>query len=215
MTNVLATVTLPFRTFIPEDVAVNTFSWACGTEADATGHIPGALLEFYNTVPSSNALYKYMSNHIDFTQARIKLYNFSDPEPRAPFYDALMGGTWGSPSATTALPSEVSLVASFAAAPASGETAARRRGRIYLGPLNTDAQIATTLTPSRPTAAFIHDVAVACDRMATTDDADAQWVVHSRANNAWYTIVSGWVDNAWDTQRRRGVAATSREKWSV
>lgn len=46
------------------------------------------------------------------------------------------------------------------------------------------------------------------------DEADAsliwQWRIWSPTNNNSVLIDNGWVDNAWDTQRRRGVEATAR-----
>jgi len=40
--------------------------------------------------------------------------------------------------------------------------------------------------------------------------ADWTWVVYSTVDNAMYPVDNGWVDNSWDTQRRRGVKPTAR-----
>jgi hypothetical protein len=43
---------------------------------------------------------------------------------------------------------------------------------------------------------------------------DWTWCLYSRKLDLMPEIVGGWVDNAWDIQRRRGYAATSRTTFS-
>ena len=43
---------------------------------------------------------------------------------------------------------------------------------------------------------------------------DQRIVLYSRANRSVYRITDNWVDNEWDTQRRRGTAATARQVWN-
>jgi hypothetical protein len=39
------------------------------------------------------------------------------------------------------------------------------------------------------------------------------WVVWSEADQDAGSVFDGWIDNAFDTQRRRGVQASSRTTW--
>jgi hypothetical protein len=41
------------------------------------------------------------------------------------------------------------------------------------------------------------------------------WLMYSKADNAYAKIESIWVDNAWDTQRRRGLKPTQRNVFDV
>jgi hypothetical protein len=94
---------------------------------------------------------------------------------------------------------------------------ARRRGRIYVGPLTTDAVDVTQFQP-KLTAAF-----TAALRSNATNLADAlqaatqpaEWSVWSRRDVVLHEVVGGWTDNAPDTQRRRGQAPSSRTVFTI
>ena len=95
----------------------------------------------------------------------------------------------------------------------------RRRGRIYLGPL---AAVAADSSTGRPNTSFVTAIknAAAAYLASVTTDGTFTWVVHSHTTGASpgtydetgnsVTVNQGWVDNAWDTQRRRGMAPTTR-----
>ena len=51
--------------------------------------------------------------------------------------------------------------------------------------------------------------------MATNPSLECTWVLWSRANNAMFNVVGGWVDNAFDTIRKRGNAPTARTTWGT
>lgn len=128
------------------------------------------------------------------------------------------------PGATgaSALPEEVALCLSYRGnitdvPEEQGATrpAARRRGRIYLGPLATS--VGTTDATSQrliPTSAAISTVLTAADTLQTALQADVSnpmsWAVYSRANGVAYEADLAWISNDWDTQRRRGRPATAR-----
>jgi hypothetical protein len=40
---------------------------------------------------------------------------------------------------------------------------------------------------------------------------DVEWAIYSPTANLHKTITDIWVDDAWDTQRRRGLAPTTRD----
>lgn len=116
------------------------------------------------------------------------------------------------------LPNEVALCLSFEAdGGVSTEPIRRRRGRVYLGPwdaaenvISTDAQ--RHGTPSDELVATIVDRA---DVLLDLSDADAFWAVYSRVAREVNAVSGGWVDNEWDTQRRRGTDASNRVLFPV
>lgn len=193
---------------LPEDRMVNTWHFEGGTGATDYANIYDMLTDFYTeTYAGSEVTATYPT--IAFTgDVDIKLYCLADPLPRVPRDVGFFSFT---PTSSEGLPQEVALCLSYAAAPASGIPAARRRGRVYLGPFaeasNTDA---------RPGTALITVIAAAASELKAAADASVtwQWIVYSRADEAGYPVVSGWLDNAWDTQRRRGWSPTSRTTWS-
>lgn len=151
---------------------------------------------------------------------------------------ALDGSAHGSPietrsfdiaaagGARVSLPSEVSFVVSFNAdltgipeeepnpspPPATIRPRARRRGRVYIPYLATTATGDDGNGVSRPGDDFWQWAQDAwTDFMSTmlTTSSDS-FFIWSRASAAFYPVVGGHVDNAWDTQRRRGEAPTTR-----
>lgn len=131
-----------------------------------------------------------------------KVYDMADAVPRAPKIDSsfnLAVAPTGNP-----LPPEVAVCVSFQGVRQSGASQARRRGRIYLPFLNTSAIGAD----GRPTSTTLDRIRNAADVLVTaskTGSATWNWVVRSEAGGGAVVSVSdGWVDNEWDTQRRRG-----------
>ena len=148
--------------------------------------------------------------------------------------------TLGPGNGTAALPSEIAIVTSFHAdllnvlehgpvsanlpsseaaidqgAPAvhSGVTRprARRRGRIYIGPLQGAALTTDITTEGRPVAALITALKESSARLQASVISD--WGVWSRRDAAVRSVVGGFIDNALDTKRRRGQAALTRSVW--
>ena len=137
-------------------------------------------------------------------------------------------------ASTSNLPEEVAIVATFHAAYGSspervpgglpgpeGDTRprARLRGRIYLGPLSSAASNQPANEPARPHINLQNSLVGSMDRLATQLGTDGlRWSVFSPTkaleaadiNAGGADVVAGWVDNAFDTQRRRGRRATTR-----
>lgn len=93
---------------------------------------------------------------------------------------------------------------------------ARRRGRIYLPPLNQSA-VAAGSSPARPSAGLLGTAASVASRLKNTADsiqAGGGWAVFSPTSGTWTLVDGGWVDNRFDTQRRRLVDATARSLWA-
>jgi hypothetical protein len=95
----------------------------------------------------------------------------------------------------------------------------RNRGRVYLGPLVRDNS-AVENGDVRPTSTAINKLAGAGDFLATSFGVVdvVSWCVYSRRQRGLgvpveqyaIPVTSIHVDNAYDTQRRRGRDATSR-----
>lgn len=134
----------------------------------------------------------------------VTLYNLDDPQPRAPKSQQV----WGKGNAPAAsCPREVALCLSFYA----DRNQPRRRGRMYLSPA---ARGLTGLGP-RPTVSQQNDVLTIADALSGLGGADVDWCVRSIADGDFKKVTHAWVDDEWDTQRRRGLRATSRVERDV
>lgn len=86
----------------------------------------------------------------------------------------------------------------------------RRSGRIFLGPFNV-AAMADVTDRCRPSQFLIDQALERIQNLALGLGNNGHWVcVWSRVDGAFYRITHAQVDNAFDTQRRRGVEATVR-----
>lgn len=203
---------------IAKDQYVNTFHVVVGTvDSGSFDEMADDLKTFYNT-PAAGATHEitwYMAGQADTPGARIKIYDLSDPIPRAPLFDETYTPSPAFGGTEQPLPSEVAVCLSYAGAPASGVPLARTKGRIYLGPLSTSAIDHSVAVDgiSRPAAPMRSAMCNSAERLAN-DWADldpvALWVVYSPTSETYRGIVRWWCDNSWDTQRRRGDAPTSR-----
>lgn len=205
MSIIRATAVFNATSALPEDVITNTFHFDAGltNEPQLTNMLD--LLEDFYTVPvDTTAITGYMGADAVNGTLTIYLYNLDHTPPRAPI--AFRVVTF-SPVASAVLPTEVALVVSFQAAPQSGVPQARRRGRIYLGGL-----VASTNASGRPQAAFRAQVLAQANELLAASDAsiNVDWVVWSPTTSTAVGVANGWIDDAWDTQRRRGVSPTTR-----
>lgn len=148
----------------------------------------------------------YLSNFLVNT-LEVRFYNMADAPPRVP---EIRTSTqlYGNP-ATNVLPDELSIVATLLPDP---PITRRRRGRLYIGPLCADALLFTTTGPALVATPPMTAIANACTQMVADND-QAVWVVHSQTYGGHADITGGFVDNAFDIQRRRGVDATGRTQW--
>lgn len=204
----LAQVSFERDSGLPEDRVVNTFHMT-GADAAAAGEdIKAALARFYDTASTANKISDFMSAELA-GGALVKIYDMADASPRVPVY----AGTFSVDVSSTALPAEVAVCLSYRAPLASGVDPARRRGRIFIGPLSTGA---ASGNPARPAATMIACMAASAVRLADElNTAAFTWVVYSAAAAASVPITDGWIDNAFDTMRKRGEVATARTEWTV
>lgn len=99
--------------------------------------------------------------------------------------------------------------------PGHARPRARRRGRLYIGPLINNTILHTTPNP-RMSDGFLLAMREGGVRLIDgNDDAGSggSWGVWSRRDQQVHVITGGWTDDAIDTQRRRGVKAAARVLW--
>lgn len=92
----------------------------------------------------------------------------------------------------------------------SGQKQARRRNRVYLGPFRG----AVLGLDGRPTPTLVTNVKNAGAGLKAASDASVnwEWVVYSNTDKQIMAPKHLWVDDAWDTQRRRGLSPSRREE---
>lgn len=208
-----AIVEMPYDTGLPEDKSVNVWHFTPGVVNAASGEqIRNALVAFYTWDVAVNAVKTYLSPILTGT-ARVRVYRLLDAKPRVPVWDSEFDLGLG--GAATPEPEEIACCLSFRTANVSGIPAARRRGRLYLGPLNSDA-IMLSGGVTRIDNDFQDVLRQAAGRMISlTAASGALWAIYSRVDDVARPVVSGWIDNALDVQRRRGVGATGRVEWDI
>lgn len=206
-------VVIPTTGGVPDDSVSNTFYFDGddgNSEEDYYTVARQMVVDFYGAIDGV-----LFPNTVD-SPATMKMYDMRDATPRIPKFTDTFPIT---PTASDPFPSEVALCASFRAAQVSGVPAARRRGRLYIGPITI---IRGTIIDgqSRPDSTAMTTLATAC---ANLEDGGAmnvgsmKWAVYSptthlatNVDDAFNDVLDGWVDNAWDTQRRRGCDASAR-----
>jgi len=220
----LATVTFSKQSGIPADEVQNSFVFnqsGAPTSADYNNQYT-ALVDFYNGSGSGGTIAEYISADIVRSGALapvIKQYDITgllhadddhgSPVAEGTFALGAAGGT------AIQLPPELAICLSFHAdqtgfAEETGTTRprARRRGRVYLGPFMVNAISRESNEEFVASSSVRAAIAAAATRLR--DDANTIWAVWSRANASSSPVTGGFVDNAWDVQRRRGVRATAR-----
>lgn len=210
--HVKAQVTFQGATNVPRDRFINTFHFD-SAEASLTAaaiDIGPSLGTFYGTVayPQADGMFKYLSQFI-LRPFKIRYYDMAQAEPRVP-YEQSYTLTAHPAGAVNDLPEEVAVCLSFHGDP---PVTPRRRGRIYLGPLNGACFFdASTTTPARVSPTLRTD---ACNRMLGLATSDVGWSVWSPTSSTLVPVTAGWVDDAMDTQRRRGPDPSARTVWAL
>jgi hypothetical protein len=197
-----AQTTIVTTSGIAADNAINTTYWVAADTSNLDD-VASALDASYTVMRPYFASFVPQNGH------STKFYDLEDPIPRAPVAEF----SWGLDTSPTgsALPTEVALCVSFQGDPLSGQPQARRRGRNYLPFLGGSVIDGV----GRPSTAVIN-AAVAWGQGLldfSQTGGNPTWVVNSTFGaplEFTTTITNGWVDNEFDTQRRRGRAATAR-----
>jgi len=232
MTALLAVVTLLHESGLPIDSDVNTFVFT-STETDPVvmadnldgAGTTGALQRFYNHAAGANSIADHLSSviHRGDDTCTIEYYDITGHLDGSDHGSPVKVTNWSMTAASADhndTPAECGVVmtilgAGRATAPVvSGGThpKARHTGRVYLGPTNNGCW--DLLSGEVRVAENVQLDITAAGSQLLTDVAGIAtatlWVVWSRAGNSVDTVVGGFVDNAPDIQRRRGVASTNR-----
>lgn len=191
---------------------VNTFFFrndGIGVDADEMADtVKDVLDSFYAVVhsPATATIASILSIVIDTSVSEYRVYDLGEAAPRTPHVRSLgWSGTGGG-----GLPNELSACISYYAS----SNVKRRRGRIFMGPLSS----ATTTLPTGDQDVRVHPTTIgilaagAADLANTTED--VTWEVYSRMDDDFFPITAGWVDNAFDIQRRRGAVSSVRTTWT-
>ena len=193
-----AQVVLNMDSGVPADAATNTWYFGADT-ALGLDNAEAALQQFYADIQT------LLSSLINPATSLIKWYDMGDPEPRVPIRLSSLTLTTG----TGAMAPELALVGSYQAERLSGVNQARRRGRVFIGPLST-------IAGDRPGAPQVADLRDAMSDLLLESSnggvgtTEFLWLQHSQTDGTYNEVATGWVDNEFDTQRRRGRLATTR-----
>lgn len=233
-----ATVKIPMDSGLPNDTAINVWSFR-NIDPDADRAVDGAAIAtrldtFYTLLAN-----RY-SSRCNLAAAEFSIVDLTDPQPRIPFLISDQHPS-AEQSANFDLPPEVAICLSFRGAASSGANPRRRRGRVYLGPWQTSSSTDyhdvlaadITLILGSATTALAdtndelewcvyspythHNVPVGRNINEKDEDGNPVFPEGDAADLAQsFTVVTHyWCDNAFDTQRRRGVKATSRTTVAV
>jgi hypothetical protein len=205
-----AQVVVPAVNSLSKDAIVNNWGLYTLDSPSGVAAIVGPILRNFYDAWGANRSSMYA-----WTGARLKLYHMNDPKPRVPVADValLLSGS----VATNTLPTEVSLCLSVQASRVSGQSQRRRRGRLYLGPFSSASGDGLT---GRPASALRTTLATAAEAARVAFGATTVgWHVVSQPKPTdpmtSAAVTGGWIDDAWDTQRRRGGQPSARLIWGA
>jgi hypothetical protein len=224
MTTILVQWILASDNGNPADAVMNNFHFKTndvGDPADQASDCVARIAPFYTAID------EFLSSFL--SGARLaKCFDLSDPEPRVPILEATGSIT---PSTASGAPCEVAACLSFQAERISGSPQARRRGRVFLGPLavGADAIVADSTAADMIVGSSFRGVA--CSNAASmggvfvgaSSGSSIAWCTFSPADvadgktlaQASNNVTNGWMDTAVDIQRRRGHAPATRSLFTV
>lgn len=216
MASVLRTQVTLNPTASTRDRIMNT--WHVITVGATTPAVAGAafatsLNTFYQAIDS------LLSGNVNGQVPLVQIFDYLDPKPRQPVVETTLTALV---SPATTQPQEIAACVSYRGAYVSGVSPKSKRGRIYIGPLYGPAVSTST---GLFTSTFRDALALAADNLLTASDASTEWrwVVYSptldTAGNGQTlgcttVVTEGWVDEAPDIQRRRGVVANTRSTFT-
>lgn len=232
---ILATTKMQPLTGLPEDTYECSLVFddpAAATPVALATAAAAKIVDFWNTTPAgrTNGTHHYISDAVSRTiNSHVTCYDLNRggvahtvvTPMGAPIYD--LGFLMGVSGSSLDLPSECAICVSFhgdltglasdvpGGAPGPGgdtHPAARVRGRIFVGPLNQN--VMSSGSPTRVGSTVLDDLVASAMKLHSDMPS---WSVWSRKNAHTVPVVGGFVDNAFDTQRRRGEKATGRHTW--
>jgi hypothetical protein len=163
------------------------FRWDNLTPQDASSLANNVLDAFLAAYPTHAA-----------THSIAKVYDLEGTKPVLPMAEVERGPTL---LTTSNIPREIALCLSFKGGPG----APRNRGRLYV-----PAWWAGSGSANRPADSDLNQVLQLGQHLFDVGGENVQWIVWSRVARLATGINQVWVDDEWDTQRRRGFRSTKR-----
>lgn len=188
---------------LPEDRYVTTYAFSGGTAAQVVDAVSTLWVGGLTGGPATG-IGQWISNGVPRDNAEVRVYDLSDPPgAREP---TIFSFTLPAAASPTILPSEVAIVSTL-----GNSAQRRRRGRFYLGPLNL-ATSDSTSGVARVSNSCLGNIRDSCAALAG-DEFGPVWGCISQVDGVFFAVDQGHVDNAFDTQRRRGEDSTARLLW--
>lgn len=182
------------ETLLPEDVYENVLYYDV-TQAEGI---------FETVADGIVAAFDTWTRHGGINGAEVRVYELAGGQP-------LYSKSYVYAKTSASAPGEVALCLSYAASSSWDTTTARRRGRIFCGPLQ-----AAVVGGSRPLPNLITATLDLGEALAAVGSAQGStWMIYSPTDGTSAAIATISVDNAWDTQRRRGLSPTERAVRSI
>lgn len=178
----------------------------------------GRVLDAFYFTPSAGArtVASWMSPHLVPADTEYRVYDLGLPPPRDPII--VVPQQTVQFGAGAVLPEEVAMVLSLVGQnlgwDANNEGSITpvprksRRGRLFLGPLKQSAA-STVSGRVVPHVDFINDVIDRANNIINSTE-NMSWDIVSPTRLLSTKVIGGYVDNAFDTQRRRGLEETAR-----
>jgi hypothetical protein len=223
----LAEVVMPSTTGLTQDETINSWVFEADwpTDVGATVDIGTALEEFYvgvGSVPSDRIRYYIGASRLRGANTTdIRIYEITGHLDGSPHgspigdYRFNLGVGFSSGELPLEVAGALSFHGDYTGIPERAgaiRPRARLRGRVFLGPL--DFVAASVAVPSRPSTTFLNAVAAKFTTLRATTPTigtgPAMLRVWSRASAVVSPVVAGYIDDAWDTQERRGLAPSAR-----
>lgn len=187
-THVKVQVALAYNSLLARDMNVMDpcFRWDNLTLQDADS-LANNVLDAFEAVQGAGLL----------PQMTAKVYDLEGTQPVLPMATVQRNtGIYRNPNR----PSEISLCLSFK----GGQGQPRQRGRLYV-PADWIGS-----SSARPGSNDMTKVLGLGAQLHNVGGTNVDWIVWSRANRSATEVTSWWVDDEFDTQRRRGLRATTR-----
>lgn len=210
-------VVMPYTSNLPEDIAINTFHWDAAVPEDAFSNIVTGLREFYNDVHDVGgvAIHEHISPVVSRATDAVEI-RFYDAQNEGPPL-AIDNFSLNPASTSSSLPLECAVCLSYTAYSPPADPR-RRRGRIYVGPLTGDTVTFVANQPPVVAQELVEALAAGGTYLTGISmgaGGGGGWGVYSRVADSIAIITAGWVDNEFDTQRRREKDATARLNWTT
>lgn len=203
---------------LPEDRFINTFHFHDPTLLPydaAAQNCRDRVEDFYLTTFTGGSIGMHMSVYVN---RPFQLISYNMLLPAGERTPTAQGAVLPSPINTDGLPEELAVCLTIRGVP---PWTPRRRGRVYLGPWADSPNVldpASTAAPARVesgVAANITDIILARAAALADDTESMRWCIRSSVPTENYVVVdSGYVDDAFDIQRRRGPDATLRTSFT-